>query len=212
MGARSERDKSGERYGMLTVIGKDEDKSKPQQCYVIVRCDCGTIKSVRYASLRSGSTVSCNCLKKTHNLIHGHNREGERSPEYKAWDSMMSRCYRVSSAGYEDYGGRGILVCEKWHTFENFLEDMGNRPSDKHSLDRENNEGSYCPENCRWATRQEQAENKRSNILFTIDGVTKCLSAWCREFDVNYMKIYNRVVIGNKPLEVAINECCSHNN
>lgn len=204
---RREKDKRGERYGILTILSKDSVRSVPGQCYVTVQCDCGEVKSVRYASLRSGRTVSCNCLKKTYGLLHGHNRAEQRTAEYKAWDSMLSRCNRPSAKYYNDYGGRGISVCARWSLFTNFLSDMGNRPSPKHSLDRINNEGNYGPDNCRWATTLEQSENKRSNIVFEINGVSKCLSAWCRQFGVDYMKVYNRVVIGNKPLEVAINEC-----
>lgn len=103
------------------------------------------------------------------------------SPEYGVWFSMIKRCHDPNNKAYKDYGGRGIVVCDRWlgfDGFDNFIMDMGHRPSNDLSLDRINNDGSYSLENCRWATRKEQARNRRSNKLFTVNGITKTIAEW----------------------------------
>jgi hypothetical protein len=106
---------------------------------------------------------------------HGHARANKRTAEYLAWSSIVSSCGNPSSASYR----RDLFACDRWkNSFENFLSDMGLRPSPHHSIDRIDNAGGYEPENCRWATAIEQARNKTTNRLFTIDGETKCISAW----------------------------------
>lgn len=114
---------------------------------------------------------------------HGESR-GRRTPEYRAWRQLQSRCSNVLGLDYKNYGGRGIKVCERWKKYENFLEDMGRRPSSKHSIERKNNDGDYEPENCVWATPEKQNSNKRNNVMITFRGVTKHLAAWAREVGV----------------------------
>lgn len=127
-------------------------------------CDCGKTAICLGESLRTNHTKSCGCLhlekNRTNNLLHGHNRVGKRSPEYKSWDAMTQRTSNPNFIDYKNYGGRGIAVCERWRKFENFLADMGARP-DGMSLDRINNDGNYEPGNCRWATRMQQRQNAR---------------------------------------------------
>ena len=99
---------------------------------------------------------------------------------------MKSRCNNPNNNQYSDYGGRGIRVCERWSTFENFLADMGERPTPKHSIDRIDVNGDYCPENCRWATKEEQNNNKRNCILVTYNGKTQNFKQWCKELNLPY--------------------------
>jgi len=112
-------------------------------------------------------------------IKHGCARRGEMTPEYSTWSLMIQRCEDPSSDRYGYYGGRGISVCPKWRTsFAAFLEDVGPKPSPAHSLDRIDPNGNYEPGNVRWATKKEQARNRRTNRLLTVNGETRCLSEW----------------------------------
>jgi len=123
---------------------------------------------------------------------HGH--AVVLSPEYRVWRSMKSRCSNSRNDSYADYGGRGISVCERWVvSFEAFLQDMGSRPSLKHSIDRIDNEGNYEPGNCRWATKREQANNCRSNRTIYIDGERLTVAQWARKMGVRPCVITNRL-------------------
>lgn len=108
----------------------------------------------------------------TFQLKHGQTANGKISPEHKAWAAIKQRCYNPNASKYKYWGGRGITVCERWlNSFENFLADMGKRPSDKHSLDRfPNKEGNYEPGNCRWATIEQQNENRSNNVIIEYNG------------------------------------------
>lgn len=164
-------------------------------------CDCGTERTVRALSLLSVNGVrSCGCLQrdvaKQYQLIHGHSRKKNWTPEYRAWAHMMNRCVNPKDFGYRNYGGRGIQVCESWKTFENFLKDVGLRPSPKFSIDRINNNGNYEPGNVRWATKRQQCRNRRGLHLLTYDGKTQCLSDWADEIGSERELIRSRIRSG----------------
>lgn len=129
---------------------------------------------------------------------HGHHtRLSGRSKEYVAWDHMKRRCNNPKEKNYSNYGGRGIMVCERWNSFENFLKDMGLAPSHKHSIDRfPNNDGHYQPENCRWATKKEQENNKRTNKVLVIDGISKTVTQWSEIYKVNKSTLFYRIQRG----------------
>ena len=157
------RDLAGQRFGRLVAlepIGKNEHSLVLWRC----ECDCGKICEAESHSLLRGSKRSCGCLRqevtRQRSLRHGACINHGMSSEYHIWSSMRQRCENPKDKTFKDYGGRGIKVCKRWHDFKNFYEDMGKKPKGK-SLDRHNNDGNYCPENCRWATPHEQRVNSR---------------------------------------------------
>lgn len=154
-----------ERWGRLVILGEADAHIAPSGRRVrMVRClcDCGVEKSVRLVELRRGHTSSCGCLHLDKVTKHGHAQHSEVSGTYYVWQNMKRRCTDPTNGKYMDYGGRGIAVCDRWlESFENFLEDMGEKPEGL-SLERVENGGNYEPENCVWATLSEQNSNRRS--------------------------------------------------
>lgn len=156
-------DLTGSTFGHLIVLARAENTSQGS-AQSLVRCICGTEKIIRNGNLRSGGTVSCGCAREAgRKITHGCAKKGDRRPEYGIWAGIIQRCTNTAIKRYADYGGRGISICEKWrNSFAAFLSDVGDRPSPEHSIDRfPNNNGNYEPENVRWATRKQQAQNKR---------------------------------------------------
>ncbi len=161
----------------------------------LCRCACGTEKVIRNADLSTGHSLSCGCLKSDltsrRNTTHGLSQR----PEYIPWLAMKQRCYDQNCKHFSRYGARGIKVCDQWlNSFETFLADVGPRPSVKHSIDRyPDNNGNYEPGNVRWATPIEQARNKNSNHIVTINGESKCLAEWGAVSGVHWNVILERI-------------------
>jgi len=179
----------GERFGRLLVLSRSENKGihAAWKC----KCDCGNETIVASASLSTGHTKSCGCLK--HNSanysIHGHSRyKAPGFKTYASWRAMLERCKNPKNASYKNYGGKGIVVCERWKGesgFVNFLSDMGERPDGK-TLDRfPNKNGNYEKKNCRWATDKEQARNRKGNLTIEYNGEKKIISEWAEFFSVD---------------------------
>ena len=162
----------------------------------LCRCDCGNTSIIETVCLSSGNTSSCGCLKKDILLARNVKHGGTGSKEYRAWQKMRERCSNPHAAHYECYGGRGIMVCDRWQSFENFLADMGPKPSPKHSIDRIDNNGNYEAGNCRWATNYEQSTNTRRTILVEVDGQKVCLKEAARRNGLNYGTVRDRIANG----------------
>lgn len=204
----------GFRRGRLTVTGvaARSGRSAPKwRC----RCDCGATVDVHECNLqycyRLG-TKSCGCLARERmsklNLTHGHTHGHVSTITHSTWISMIGRCRYPNVHGYMNYGGRGIRVCERWlgnSGFQNFLADMGERPSRRHSVDRLDVNGNYEPSNCRWATSKEQYRNKRNSHRVTAFGQSKTLVEWQESSGLPRGMIRARIMLGWEP-ERAISE------
>lgn len=190
------KDEQGKKYGKLLVIKLDNLRNKCGAAMWICRCDCGRITSVEGSSLRRGLTKSCGCFSSESTAKRETTHGMSKTKIHETWLGMRDRCKNKNNINYKNYGGRGIKVCKRWEKFENFYEDMGERPSKKHSLDRVNNNGNYEPSNCRWATREEQLNNKRTNRYLSFNGKKMTVTQWAKELLVSPNTIFNRVKSG----------------
>lgn len=188
----------GRRFGRLLVVALD--RRGPPHPYWRCSCDCGRSVVVQAGSLKSGKTRSCGCLQRdtvsasarVRNTTHGRSRaNGRVTDEYKAWQAMIARCENPRTDSYPIYGGRGISVCERWRRdFAAFLADMGERPSPSHSIDRIDPNGNYEPSNCRWATKKQQARNKRSTRILSTG---ETLPAAAERTGIPYAVLWSRL-------------------
>lgn len=159
-------------------------------------CDCGSLKVVSTGRLRAGVVKSCGCLRSSllteKNTTHG----GSELPEYTVWCGIKQRCNYTGHVHYRRYGGRGITMCQSWEDFSVFLSDMGPRPSDRHSIERANNDGPYAPWNCSWQTAKVQAANTSRNRMLTLGGESKPAKAWAEELGIGYSTLIRRLNSG----------------
>jgi hypothetical protein len=145
-------------------------------------------------------------------LKHGANRCHQRTPEYRAWSHMIERCTNPKSKGFINYGGRGITICDKWrNNFEAFFSNMGPRPYPEYTIERINNNGNYEPGNCKWATRQEQSENRRNVKKIELQGINRTISEWSRIFGINDETVRRRIKKGWIPKQAIITPVWGHN-
>lgn len=185
---RKQIDVIGKKFNHLTVL-QDVGRHKRDR-KILCLCDCGKKHTAVKSAVTRGGTKSCGC-----NLFkYEHKIMVSKHPYYKVWIGLRARCYNVTDKNYEDYGGRGIIVCDRWlNSFMNFVKDMGIKPSKKHSVEREDNDDNYTPANCKWGLPIEQQNNKRSNIKITYKGKTQNLSQWSREIGINRETLKSRL-------------------
>lgn len=183
-----------ERWTVLKQVKNPHDSSAAWLCL----CDCGNISIVRGKDLRYGKSKSCGCLRTKHG--------GEGSPLYRVWHGIKVRCFNPNSPAFKDYGGRGITVCSEWlndfAAFRDWAIENGYRAG--LSIDRIDNDGPYSPDNCRWATTEEQANNRRSNHLVSHNGETHTLSEWSRLTGIPRTILRNRLNILNWSVEKSL--------
>lgn len=189
----------GQRFGRLLV--KSFYGTRRLQCgkqihFYECLCDCGQSVNVNAANLRRGSTISCGCFRREFASKQSTKHGMYTSITYSSWSAMLTRCRNPNHTFWKHYGGRHVTFCERWMIFSHFLEDMGERPSLKYSLDRIDNNGNYCKENCRWATQKEQHRNTRSNRMITFQGKTACLTEWAEIIGVEKCTLHKRLKAG----------------
>ena len=190
----------GKRFGRLEVVALVDAVQRRWLC----RCDCGETSIVSRGHLTSGGTRSCGCLQREtmrhigfDNERHGHARKGRPTSEYGTWIDIRRRCTNAANARYKDYGARGITVRARWReSFDNFFADMGPKPGREYTIERIDSDRGYEPGNCRWATRTEQANNRRGNRILEYGGVSKTMAEWARAFGMDRSTLWHRLLAG----------------
>lgn len=181
----------GKRSHMLTVVGLSPRRENDRAWKLLCKCDCGNETRITPHQFDAGKVMSCGCLRKSSkNEFDGHSKH----PIYKIWSQMMRRCYNLKAKHYDRYGGRGISVCEDWHSFNNFAawsDSVGGRPYGT-SLDRIDNDGNYEPSNCRWADLKTQHRNTSANIVIEYNGEKKTLVEWSEATGISWPALNNR--------------------
>jgi hypothetical protein len=190
------KDFSGLKVNRIEVLSY-EGQNKSSQSVWLCRCDCGTLFRSVGKDVVKGHTKSCGCWQREARIITHTTHGQSKSPTWVCWVEMLKRCRNTKFVHFKHYGGRGITVCERWLTYEQFIQDVGERPTKGHTLDRwPNNDGNYEPGNVRWATWIEQGSNKRNNRIVRINEVQKTLAQWCRDFSINPKTVYSRLSCG----------------
>lgn len=199
----------GQKFNRLTVLSEHTTRSKWGAVKHLCKCDCGKEVIVSGTNLKSGNTKSCGCYAIEKITERGHNNATHRKSRnkiYKVYYTMIRRCYNPKCERYTIYGKKGIKVCYRWlESFENFYKDMGDRPNDNYSLERINNEGDYCPENCRWATLEEQANNKRTNHIIEYKGLKYTMANFCKLTGMKYELLHSRIHYAKWDIEKTLN-------
>lgn len=200
------QDLTGQTFNQLTALSYVSMSAHNGSCW-LWQCTCGKHKIIFGSSVKTGNTKSCGCLqaKIVGNMRRTHGLAGKnRTLEYHSWASMIQRCTNTNEREYFRYGGRGITVCKRWRSFENFLADMGERPSSLHTIERINNDAGYSPENCKWATKAEQNRNMRRNRWITWNDETLCMTDWAARLGLTLGGLAHR--LNNWSLERAMTE------
>ena len=192
------KDITGHTFGNWNVLRREGTAKETGRSHAtwLCRCICGTERILRTSCLTQGKPASCGCKRGSHR--HTANPRNRPSPEYAAWINMHQRCKGKTYPSPHRYRNRGIGICERWQSPENFLSDMGPRPSAKHTLERIDNDKGYSPENCRWATRREQANNRATNIRFEYQGELLTLADLARKSGASREMLRSRLCRSKK--------------
>jgi len=194
------KDLVGQKIHDWTILERAE--SQFNRAYYKCQCSCGSIHVVCQQTLINGSSTRCNqCHIEENCTDHGHCRRNEKHPLYTIWMGILARCENPKCHAYRLYGARGIKICDEWKDLNRFYDDMGDRPSLKHSIDRIDVDGDYCKKNCRWSTYTAQGRNRRNNIRFEKNGMNITLGEWAEYFGVNDAAI--RKLTANKGFDHA---------
>ena len=197
----------GKKFGRWTVISMNEKRAMNNDTRWDCVCECGEERVVARGNLVSGRSKSCGCYNRDNHTKHGQYKgESHGVKPYGAfisWKDILHRCFNPKLKRYDDYGGRGITVCDRWaKSYDAFLEDMGPRPIGK-SIDRIDNNGDYEPGNCRWATRKQQNRNKRNNIYVQLGELNMIRADWIRLLGITVSKWEYRAKIGMSSKEIV---------
>lgn len=191
----------GTRFGFLVIVAESSVKYKGKFTQYECLCDCGDTCLRLATKLFSGRLISCGCKQgygngttRKHKIALKHGKSG--TSIYLTWQGMISRCHNQNNKNYHQYGGRGILVCDSWHKFENFYADMGDKPTKELSLERIENNSGYNKDNVKWGTKSEQHRNKRDNHFLKLDDELLTLSEWSRKTGLNAATISGRLRMG----------------
>lgn len=201
-GCKNVKNLKGMRFGRLVAEEILKKRDVKRNALWKCSCDCGNYAIVKSTDLLSGNTTSCGCLRKEKAKILNktHGKAGENKRLYNIWIGMNDRCYNSQNKFYYDYGGRGISVCKEWkgeNGLNNFFEwSMKNGYQDNLTIDRIDNDKGYSPDNCRWATRKVQQNNKRTNRIIEYKGETHTLSEWSEILDIKYGTLLSRLNSG----------------
>lgn len=188
--------KSGERHNRLTAVARVEVNKHGKAIWSFL-CSCGNEHKATACSVRSGNTKSCGCQNIEALAARNKTYGASDSSEYNTWCAMIGRCTNPNNHAFDYYGGRGITVCDLWRqSFEAFYADMGPKPTPKHTIERMENNGSYCKENCKWATRSEQARNRRSIRTIIVNGKTMSLAEAVERSGLIYITVWRRLQLG----------------
>ena len=201
--AKRIKDLTGQRFGMLTAVSISHRKGT--RTYWNCKCDCGGTRVVSGDHLKRMDNTDCGCTRKHISYSKKHGMSNSRL--YTIWALMKYRCNNPNRKEYQDYGGRGIRICKEWNDPQNFINwALNNGYSDDLTLDRIDNNSGYCPENCRWATKSVQMNNRRTCRYITHNGETKTISQWAKEKGMSYNQLKRRIDNYGWSIEKALNE------
>lgn len=204
-------DITGKKYGRLTVI-EFVGKNKHRAALWLCKCECGNTIIAHGASLRSGNTRSCGCLMREYSRKLNYKHGISQTRIQNIYNGLKARCYNKNNPRYKSYGYRGVQICDEWlKSVKNFYDwAMSNGYKDDLTIDRIDNNGDYCPENCRWVNLQEQNRNTSRNRLFTMNGKTQCVTDWAKVLGLNPVTVLGRINRGKWSVEKALTTPVKH--